>query len=496
MNLSLIPNQILAESVSTESKLFFIIYPELMNFLGSMDAAAFVQRLHFWLQNPNAGYLLKDGRKRILNGYKEWKTQFSIFSVKKIGAIVRLLEKIGWIRTERFYSLKQDIGFVGAPPPLQEDNQRKWYYLDYQKILADTGFDLLFTQESDNSTVEPKRRKHATKANTPNQDIAISQIKTLQYPDLGQSSIHRESNKTKHSQEESETKNLEVEQEQEQETVENVQTSQEFQQRNSQGATILDVDKSSAARASSEKIAKTESLLRDSGFNDRPLRQSPKRKYPEGPWLTENGYLNEDFLLAQVQMWRTGDDVRSKAFGAMAIEDVEAIIACHYQKLENHAKLETHWGAYVKKAKHYLGNVRHRIEADINIPVDEQRKILAKAPAVNAQEIEPIYELALSPWNQTDILQLSQNAAAPGGSQEIAPGGSQEIAPGVSQPIAPPVDEKFGCQNVAAYSNTVKEDDRNFWANISIQGKVSKSGESKSFSKISSVIDKVQIDGR
>ena len=518
MNLTLSHNDILAENRDTESKLFFIIYPELMKFLGSMDAAAFVQRLHFWLQNPNAGYLLKDGRKRILNGYKEWVKQFSIFSVKKIGAIVRLLERIGWVKTEKFYALKRDVGFVGATPLLQEDNQRKWYYLDYQKILEDTGLDLLFTEETDNSRVEPKRRKPLSKANIPNQDIALSQIETMQCLDLGQSSIHRKSYKTKHSQEKSESETQFLTKQEGENQSQNVKEYEEIQQNPDEGATILDGGKCSAAWGeASEKSTKIECI-----GSPRPPRQIPRMKYPDGPWLTEGGCLNGDFLLAQAQMWRTGDDSKSKAFGAMAIEDVEAIIACHYQKPENHAKLETHWGAYVKKAKHYLGNVRHRIEADINIPVDEQIKILAKAPAVTAQAIEPIYELALSPWDKKEILQLSQNAAAPGAEQPIAPEVNQPLVPGAEQPIAPgaeppitpraeqpiatganqpiappppPVDEKFGTQNISAYSNTAREEDRDFWSKLSIQG-VGKSSktQTKSFSSIANVINKVGFD--
>jgi len=195
-------------NISTEqnapSKLFFIVYPDLAEFLGGSDAALVVQRVHFWLQNPNAGYQLKDGRKWILNGYKEWGEQFTWLSLKQIGSLIRHLESIGWLKSERFYTLKRSIGFAGRTPDFQEDNQRKWYRLDYEKIHADTGFDLLFNQETDNSTVEPKRRKRAQRANVQFEDIATSQNLTMHCPDSGQSSIQRKPKKTKHSQEESE----------------------------------------------------------------------------------------------------------------------------------------------------------------------------------------------------------------------------------------------------------------------------------------------------
>lgn len=73
------------------------------------------------------------------------------------------LEKIGWVISDRFYNLNRNIGFITKAPHFQEDNQRKWYWLNYQQIFEDTGFDLSINANPVPNP--PKRRKRPLRAN-------------------------------------------------------------------------------------------------------------------------------------------------------------------------------------------------------------------------------------------------------------------------------------------------------------------------------------------
>ncbi len=150
-------------AVPEKAVYYTICFDPLAIFLGNTDLAVLVQRLHYWLQNDYCGYLLRDGTKRVYFGYKELQEQFPWWSIDQIGRYVRHLEKIGWVISDRFYNLNRNIGFVTKAPHFQEDNQRKWYWLNYQQIFEDTGFDLLFN--ADPVPNPPKRRKRPRRAN-------------------------------------------------------------------------------------------------------------------------------------------------------------------------------------------------------------------------------------------------------------------------------------------------------------------------------------------
>lgn len=151
-------------TASPEKPVYYTIcFDPLAISLGNTDLAILVQRLHYWLQNDYCGYLLQDGTKRVYFGYKELQEQFPWWSIDQIGRSIRHLEKIGWVFSDRFYNLNRKIGFVTKAPHFQEDNQRKWYWLNYQKIFEDTGFDLLFNAAPVPNP--PKRRKHPRRAN-------------------------------------------------------------------------------------------------------------------------------------------------------------------------------------------------------------------------------------------------------------------------------------------------------------------------------------------
>lgn len=133
----------------------------------------------------------------------------------------------------------------------------------------------------------------------------------------------------------------------------------------------------------------------DPALGIRPPRQKPKFRYPDGPWLNDSGQINEDFVRDRAALWRVGDTTASKSFGAMAIEDVIGLVAGHYQRLENHAKLETDWTAYVAKNQRYVSNVQQRLSVGIEMTIEEQHKILQKAPALTADSVEPVYGVAV-----------------------------------------------------------------------------------------------------
>jgi hypothetical protein len=158
-------------------------YEEIAAFLDSADQALIIQRLHYWLQNEEAGYLMGDGCKWIFNGYKEWLEQFTWMSIDQFGRNIRYLEKIGWVVTARFDELKNEIGFVDKAPLLHSYNRRKWYRLNYQKIFEDTGFDLLFEKYGKGKGEPPKRKGE------PPQSLKPAPLSNLQECRLGDADL-------------------------------------------------------------------------------------------------------------------------------------------------------------------------------------------------------------------------------------------------------------------------------------------------------------------
>lgn len=197
----------------------------------------------------------------------------------------------------------------------------------------------------------------------------------------------------------------------------------------------------------------------DPALGMRPPRQRAKFKYPDGPWLNEIGQMRAEFIRDRANLWRTGDTATSKAFGAMAIEDVESYVCSHYMKPENHAKLESDWNAFVSKNQRYVGNVQQRLAAGINISETEQQKILAIAPSLVAESVEPAYggseqqSIALPPPKQ--VLQLE---SVPDEIWDKAASEMQELE---SREIVPE-----GAESVEAYKVLNREDEARHWANF------------------------------
>jgi hypothetical protein len=168
----------------TSNGFFHVCYQPLAEFLGDSDGAGLVQRLHYWLKNEKVGYLLGDGYKWIFSGYLNLQKQFSWLSSHKIGRLIRKLESIGWLISDRFYNLKH-IGFIGGNPPgFQDYNQTKWYRLDYQQIYLDTEFVFDDTQEV-------KRSKRSHRANVQNCTLQPTELHDAKC-NPAQSSIYKE----------------------------------------------------------------------------------------------------------------------------------------------------------------------------------------------------------------------------------------------------------------------------------------------------------------
>lgn len=342
---------------------FKICYDELAVFLESADKAMFVQHLHFRHQNESTGYLMKDGRKWIRNGYIEWGDNFPWLTPRKIGSIVRYLERIGWVITKRFYDLKRNVGFVHKCPDLQEDNQRKWYCLNYQKIYEDSGFDLLFGEQNSEPTVSanhqnseptspPNRRKRSQRANVPKQDIAIYQKETLQCTETAQSSIYKEDLNNSHRKlEKSFGKNEEGGQ---QEGV-----PEKFQDGSpGSGTTFPD---------ETETLHLTNKTIHEGKHSAAPRNKNSQINtewdwLPDGPWRTESGKLDDAFLNAVAEKWvkKYGDTLTDKRTNAMK----------HFSK--NRTNLPIEWQWYQDTFIHQVANVQIRLNGGIDTSADER----------------------------------------------------------------------------------------------------------------------------
>ncbi len=128
----------------------------------------------------------------------------------------------------------------------------------------------------------------------------------------------------------------------------------------------------------------------DPALGIRPQRVQANLLYPEGPWLTETGFLLEAFVRDRAEVWQKGDHYNAKAFGAMAIEDVMGIVCKHYTKYENHGNLEIDWHSFCLKNQRYLSNVKQRLDAGIEIDDREQGEVMAKLPMLQ-QPSQSVY---------------------------------------------------------------------------------------------------------
>ena len=158
----------------------------------------------------------------------------------------------------------------------------------------------------------------------------------------------------------------------------------------------------------------------DPALGIRPQRVQANLLYPDGPWLTETGFLLEDFVRDRVEVWRKGDHFNARAFGAMATEDVMGIVCKHYTKYENHGNLEIDWHSFCLKNQRYLQNVKQRLDAGIEIQETEQAQVMAKLPMLNqnssgvyaSSEVEFDVSPTVSPAPSTITSTVTKTVAA------------------------------------------------------------------------------------
>jgi hypothetical protein len=161
----------------------------------------------------------------------------------------------------------------------------------------------------------------------------------------------------------------------------------------------------------------------DPALGIRPARVTAHLLYPEGPWLTESGLLDADFLHDRAAVWRTGDHYQAKSFGAMAIEDVVGVLCKYYAKPENHGSLEIDWHSYWAKNQRYLANMQQRLQSGAQIQPDEQKLILNKL-YLTTKAAETVYEVAVQ-----KVLPLDLPPPVLAAASSIAPQLSAESLP-------------------------------------------------------------------
>lgn len=196
----------------------------------------------------------------------------------------------------------------------------------------------------------------------------------------------------------------------------------------------------------------------DPALGIRPPRQRPKYKYPDGPWLNEAGQISQEFIEDCANIWRTGDSQNSKAFGAMPMEDVVSRVCGFYMETKNHAKLEIHWDAFVKKNQRYVKNVQQRVEAGITIPEAEQQKVISLVPVLTSEPIESAYSKSEKLSSSNPPLLESVATVSDDIWATVATTTGQEQA----QFIQPPK----GAANPAMYTTTVKSEDSDYFRKL------------------------------
>lgn len=443
---------------------FKICYDALAVFLKNSDKAMFVQHLHFRHENEYSGYWMKDGRKWIRNGYNEWGDDFPWLAPRKIGSIVRYLEQIGWVISKRFYDLKRNVGFVHKCPDLQEDNQRKWYCLNYQKIYEDTGFDLLFDKQNSEPTSPPSRLKRSKRANVPKQDIAMYQNQTLQCTETAQSS-YIENPKNSHTKlEESFEKNEEDSQEKFPDGIPESRTTlpDETGTLHLTNKTTHKSQRSAAPRnKNSQKIAEWDWLL-------------------DGPWRTESGKLDDAFLNAVAEKWvkKYGDTLIDKRTNVMK----------HFRNQPTNLPIEWEW--YQDTFIYRVANVQVRHSADMvtdgdkqmiakniraALPLPEEMRVTkTKSPEQVVEEVAPYALPTIQSVKNAIAAAVNVKGVLPAAKEIESPQLEPErevdwdaVAKETEESQAQRVPMPEDAENVQAYViHNISQSERDFWVSV------------------------------
>lgn len=100
-------------------------------------------------------------------------------------------------------------------------------------------------------------------------------------------------------------------------------------------------------------------------------------QYLTGPWLDDDGRLNDCFVDWQAHQWE------KSAFGGCTHEYVKGKVRKHYRKPEYQQGIADDWDAFVETHQRYITNVQSRIKSGgSTIETEEQEKIRKLAPVM------------------------------------------------------------------------------------------------------------------
>lgn len=101
---------------------------------GTGDGGLVLQKIHYWLSQPNSAETDKQGRRYVSDTIKSWqKDHFFWLSIDQLGRLFQKLEKMGLIETTRAFNTN----------PF---DRKKWYTLNYAKIKIDASIKNRFTR--------------------------------------------------------------------------------------------------------------------------------------------------------------------------------------------------------------------------------------------------------------------------------------------------------------------------------------------------------------
>jgi len=92
------------------------------------DEGAFLQQLHYWLQNPNSSGWIVDGAKWAYNSLKSWLTQFPWMTEYALRKAIANLQKLGLIQTAQHW--------------INTYNRVMFYRIDYERLQAFANVDV------------------------------------------------------------------------------------------------------------------------------------------------------------------------------------------------------------------------------------------------------------------------------------------------------------------------------------------------------------------
>jgi hypothetical protein len=107
---------IFSSSILLTDETFIALQPTLVNHFGR-SAAQVLAALHSWLQCSKN---LIDGVYWVYNTYAQWKDQIPGLSIRTLQRVMRQLEALGIVRSERYEAYRW--------------YQRKWYSIDYDRL--------------------------------------------------------------------------------------------------------------------------------------------------------------------------------------------------------------------------------------------------------------------------------------------------------------------------------------------------------------------------